>query len=162
MGMPAEKSLAFGPSARRLLRRLAPERLGLVAVVALGVLSVALSSVGPLVLGHATDVIFAGVIGRGLDPGTSVAAAAAAERAAGNDAYANVLEGAGVVPGQGIDFALLGQVLMGVVVIATSTGSRAASCSAGSPTTSTTSRRACSRRCRSCSPRCSPSSACCW
>jgi ATP-binding cassette subfamily B protein len=117
MGMPAEKSLAFGPSARRLLRRLAPERLGLAAVVALGVLSVALSSVGPLVLGHATDVIFAGVIGRGLDPGTSVTAAAAAERAAGNDAYANVLEGAGVVPGQGIDFARLSQVLMGVVVI---------------------------------------------
>jgi ATP-binding cassette subfamily B protein len=117
MGMPAEKSLAFGPSARRLLRRLAPERFGVVAVVVLGVLSVALSSVGPLVLGHATDVIFAGVIGRQLEPGTSVEAAAAAERAAGNDTYANVLEGAGVVPGQGIDFALLGQVLAGVVVI---------------------------------------------
>jgi ATP-binding cassette subfamily B protein len=80
MGMPAEKSMAFGPSARRLLRRLAPERLGVVAVVVLGVLSVSLSSVGPLVLGHATDVIFAGVIGRQLEPGTSAEAAAEAAR----------------------------------------------------------------------------------
>ncbi len=117
MGMPAEKSLAFGPSARRLLGRLAPERLGVVAVVALGVISVALSSIGPFVLGRATDVIFAGVIGRQLEPGASVEEAAAGARAAGNDTYANVIEGAGVMPGQGIDFDLLGQVLMAVVVI---------------------------------------------
>jgi ATP-binding cassette subfamily B protein len=117
MGMPAEKSLAFGPSARRLLRRLAPERFGVAAVVVLGVLSVALNSVGPLVLGHATDVIFAGVLGRQLQPGTSTEAAAAAAREAGNETYANVLEGAGVVPGRGIDFGLLGQVLLGVVMI---------------------------------------------
>jgi ATP-binding cassette subfamily B multidrug efflux pump len=117
MGMPTEKSLAFGPSARRLLGRLAPERVAVVAVVVLGVLSVALSSVGPFVLGRATDVIFTGVIGRQLEPGASAAEAAAEARAAGNDTYANVIEGAGVVPGQGIDFGLLGQVLMAVVAI---------------------------------------------
>ncbi|WP_414709320.1 ABC transporter ATP-binding protein [Pseudonocardia sp.] len=117
MGMPAERSLAFGPSARRLLGRLAPERLRVLAVVVLAVLSVALSSVGPLVLGRATDVIFAGVIGQRLEPGASVAEVAAAERAAGNDAYANVLEGAGVVPGRGVDFTLLVQVLVAVMVI---------------------------------------------
>jgi ATP-binding cassette subfamily B multidrug efflux pump len=117
MGMPAEKSLAFGPSARRLLGRLAPERAGVVAVVLLGVISVALSSVGPFVLGQATDVIFAGVIGRQLEPGASAEEAAAEARAMGNDTYANVIEGAGVVPGQGIDFGLLGRVLTAVVVI---------------------------------------------
>jgi ATP-binding cassette, subfamily B, multidrug efflux pump len=117
MGMPAEKSMSFGPSARRLLARLAPERFGLVAVVVLGVLSVALASVGPFVLGTATDVIFAGVIGRQLEPGASPDEAAAAARAAGNDTFANVIEGAGVVPGQGIDFGLLAEVLLGVVAI---------------------------------------------
>ncbi|GAA0901480.1 ABC transporter ATP-binding protein [Pseudonocardia zijingensis] len=117
MGMPAEKSMAFGPSARRLLRRLAPERVGVTAVVVLGVLSVALSSIGPFVLGRATDVIFAGVIGRQLEPGASVEEAAARARAEGDDTYANVIEGAGVVPGQGIDFGLLAQVLAAVVVI---------------------------------------------
>jgi ATP-binding cassette subfamily B protein len=117
MGMPAEKSMDFGPSSRRLLRRLAPERFGLVAVVALGVLSTALSAIGPLVLGHATDVIFAGVIGRQLEPGASTEEAAAAARQAGNDAFANVIEGADVVPGHGIDFSLLSEVLLGVTAI---------------------------------------------
>ena len=40
MGMPAEKAMNFGPSAKRLLRRLRPDRRRLVAVVALGVVSV--------------------------------------------------------------------------------------------------------------------------
>jgi ATP-binding cassette, subfamily B, multidrug efflux pump len=117
MGMPAEKPMDFGPSVRRLLGRLTPERLGVTAVVASGVISVALSVIGPLVLGHATDVIFAGVIGRQLAPGSSAEEEAAAARAAGNETFANVIEGAGVVPGEGIDFDLLGLVLLGVVAI---------------------------------------------
>jgi ATP-binding cassette subfamily B multidrug efflux pump len=64
MGQPAEKPLDFGPSVRRLARLLLPERLGVLAVVLLGLLSVALNVVGPLLLGAATDIIFAGVIGR--------------------------------------------------------------------------------------------------
>ena len=117
MGAPVEKSMDFGPSARRLLGRLAPERAGVVAVIVLGVVSVALSVIGPWILGRATDVIFAGVIGRQIPPGTSTAEAAAAARAAGNDTFANVIEGMDVVPGLGIDFGLLGQVLLAVVAI---------------------------------------------
>jgi ATP-binding cassette, subfamily B, multidrug efflux pump len=116
-GMPVEKSMDFGPSARRLLGRLAPEQLGVIAVIALGVVSVTLSVLGPRILGHATDVIFAGVIGRQLPAGTTTAEAAAAARAAGNETFANVIEGSGVVPGQGIDFRLLSMVLLGVVAI---------------------------------------------
>jgi ATP-binding cassette subfamily B multidrug efflux pump len=116
-GIPVDKSMDFGPSARRLMGRLAPERLGVVVVIALGVVSVALSVLGPLVLGHATDVIFAGVVGRTLEAGTTTAEAAAAARVAGNETFANVIEGSGVVPGQGIDFGLLSMVLMGVVAI---------------------------------------------
>ncbi|WP_433293919.1 ABC transporter ATP-binding protein [Pseudonocardia sp. CA-142604] len=116
-GMPAEKSMDFGPSARRLMGMLAPERALVVLVVALGVISVALSVIGPKILGHATDVIFAGVIGQQLTPGTTTAEAAAAARAAGNETFANVIEGSSVVPGQGIDFGLLGQVLLGVIAI---------------------------------------------
>ena len=41
-------------------RRLRPERLMVVAVVALAVVSVALSAIGPKILGRATDLIFAG------------------------------------------------------------------------------------------------------
>src|SRR6478736_273528 len=65
-GMPAEKSINFGPSAKRLLRRLYPERFlaGLVLILAVG--SVTLMVLGPWILGRATNVIFAGFLGNKL------------------------------------------------------------------------------------------------
>ena len=89
IGVPTEKASTFGPSARRLLGRLAPERLGVVAVLVLGVVSVALNVVGPVVLGRATDLIFAGVLGRRLPAGITTAQAAADARAAGDDTHAD-------------------------------------------------------------------------
>ncbi|WP_433389909.1 ABC transporter ATP-binding protein [Micromonospora sp. KLBMP9576] len=112
VGMPAERSMNFGPSARRLLGRLRPQRPQLVAVIALAVLSVGLSVVGPKVLGWATDVIFTGVIGRQLPAGTTTDQAVDAARAAGNDNFAAMLARMDVVPGVGIDFAALARVLL--------------------------------------------------
>ncbi|MGH8325825.1 MAG: ABC transporter ATP-binding protein, partial [Steroidobacteraceae bacterium] len=43
VGRPAEKSMTFWPSARRLLGHLRPERFRVVCVIVLGVVSVALS-----------------------------------------------------------------------------------------------------------------------
>ncbi|MEU4772225.1 ABC transporter ATP-binding protein [Micromonospora sp. NPDC023644] len=110
--MPAERSMNFGPSARRLLGRLRPQRLQLVAVIALAVVSVGLGVVGPKVLGWATDLIFTGVIGRQLPAGTTADQAVAAARAAGNDNFADMLARMDVVPGVGIDFAALARVLL--------------------------------------------------
>ncbi|HEU5470704.1 MAG TPA: ABC transporter ATP-binding protein [Actinophytocola sp.] len=62
MGMPVGKAENFGVSARRLLDRMRPERYALTAVVALGVTSVAFAVAAPKILGHATDIIFAGVL----------------------------------------------------------------------------------------------------
>ena len=70
-GQPVEKAMDFGPSARRLVGLLRPERLGVVLVLVLGVISVALNVIGPIILGRATDVIFAGVIGKQLRPGSA-------------------------------------------------------------------------------------------
>jgi ATP-binding cassette subfamily B protein len=68
MGMPVEKSLNFGPSAKRLLGRLAPERIAVTGVIVLGIISVALNVVGPKILGNATTLIYAGVLsGNGVD-----------------------------------------------------------------------------------------------
>jgi ATP-binding cassette subfamily B protein len=117
LGVPVEKASSFGPSARRLLGRLAPERLGVVVVLVLGIVSVSLNVVGPLVLGRATDVIFAGVLGRHLPAGQSTAQAAADARAAGDDTTATLIESQGVVPGAGVDFTALGRVLLLVVAI---------------------------------------------
>lgn len=114
-GMPAEKSMNFGPSTRRLLRRLSPQRTKLVAVIGLAVISVVLAVIGPKILGRATDLIFSGVIGKQLPAGTTIEQAVAAARAAGNDNFAALLARMDVVPGQGIDFAALGTVLLWVL-----------------------------------------------
>ncbi|MGH9057948.1 MAG: ABC transporter transmembrane domain-containing protein, partial [Acidimicrobiales bacterium] len=66
-GMPVEKSKDLKTSTRRLARRLSPERLGLVAVAGMALASVALSVIGPKILGQATDVIIAGLRHRGID-----------------------------------------------------------------------------------------------
>ena len=53
-----QKSMEFGPSAKRLLGRLAPQRGKVVVVLLLAVASVALSVAGPRILGAAKDLIF--------------------------------------------------------------------------------------------------------
>jgi ATP-binding cassette subfamily B protein len=59
-GMPAEKSMDFTGTTKRLLSRMRVERAGAITVVVAGVLSVTLAVIGPLVLGHATDIIVDG------------------------------------------------------------------------------------------------------
>ena len=115
--MPAEKSMDFGPSARRLLRRLSPERPRILAVVALAVLSVAFSVIGPKLLGRATDVIFSGVIGGRLPAGATKEQAVQALRASGQGDFADMVAGMDVVPGRGIDFGELGTVLTWVLAL---------------------------------------------
>jgi ATP-binding cassette subfamily B protein len=116
-GMPAEKALNFSVSARRLLRRLAPQRLRVTAVLALALVSVGLAVLGPKILGHATDVIFSGVIGQRLPPGTTQEQAVQAARDAGQGSFADMLARMDVVPGQGIDFGALGRVLLLAVAV---------------------------------------------
>jgi ATP-binding cassette, subfamily B, multidrug efflux pump len=63
-GMPVERSKDFKTTTRRLAQRLRPDRFGLIAVVMLAVGSVSLFVTGPRILGHATNVIIAGIRGR--------------------------------------------------------------------------------------------------
>ncbi|WSN14827.1 ABC transporter ATP-binding protein/permease [Micromonospora sp. NBC_01699] len=115
--MPAEKSMNFLPSAKRLLGRLRPHRLQLIGVITLVVASVSLSVIGPKILGHATDIIFSGVIGKQLPPGTTTEQAVEGARAAGNDSLADIIAKANVLPGVGIDFDRLGRVLLLVMIL---------------------------------------------
>ena len=109
---PVEKSLNFWPSLRRLLGHLAPERTVLLVVVGLAVVGIAMNVYGPRILGYATDVIFTGLIGRSLPAGSSKAQVVADLRAAGQGTYADLVQRLTVVPGQGIDFDLLGRWLL--------------------------------------------------
>ncbi|GGO30904.1 ABC transporter ATP-binding protein [Microbispora bryophytorum] len=115
--MPAEKSMNFGPSVRRLLRRLSPERPRLLAVIALAVISVVFSVIGPKLLGRATDLIFSGVIGGRLPAGTTKEQAVQGLRASGHGDFADMVAGMDLVPGQGIDFGALATVLTWVLVL---------------------------------------------
>ncbi|SDJ74742.1 ABC transporter ATP-binding protein [Nonomuraea jiangxiensis] len=117
MSGPAEKALDFGGSFRRLLRLLRPERTLLTVILALGAVSVALTVTGPKILGHATDVIFSGIIGAQLPAGVTKEQAVAGLRAQGQNTFADMVSSMSVVPGQGIDFTALAQVLGWVLVI---------------------------------------------
>jgi ATP-binding cassette, subfamily B, multidrug efflux pump len=117
-GQPAEKSMDFWPSATRLLRRLGPERRLTFTVLGLTVAGVSLAVVGPKILGHATDLIFAGVIGRRLPPGTTQQQAVDAARARGDNGLADLISGMpDLVPGEGIDFGALMRVLVLVLCL---------------------------------------------
>ncbi|MER6577864.1 ABC transporter ATP-binding protein [Nonomuraea sp. NPDC001023] len=117
MAGPAEKALDFGGTLRRILRLLRPERAMLGVVLALGTASVALTVTGPKILGHATDLIFSGIIGARLTPGLTKEQAVAGLRAKGEANFADMVASMNVVPGQGIDFTALAHVLGWVLAI---------------------------------------------
>ncbi|MGH8261675.1 MAG: ABC transporter ATP-binding protein, partial [Steroidobacteraceae bacterium] len=117
VGQPTEKSMSFWPSVRRLLGLLRPERLRLISVIVLAVVSVALAAIGPAIIGRATDIIFSGAIGEQLAAGTTAQQAVAAARARGNDNLADMLARMHLVPGAGIDFHALGTTLLWVIAL---------------------------------------------
>ncbi|MFH8256202.1 ABC transporter ATP-binding protein [Streptomyces roseolus] len=111
-GAPGERSMDFKGSSKRLLRQLAPERTALWVMLAAGVLSVAGAVVGPKILGRATDLIFAGVVGRRMPEGVTKAQALEKLRADGDGGMADMLSGVDFTPGRGIDFGAVGEVLL--------------------------------------------------
>jgi ATP-binding cassette subfamily B multidrug efflux pump len=116
-GMVGQKATNFKSSARRLAGRLRPERTKIGAIIVAAIASVALAVTGPRVLGRATDIIFAGAIGKNLPAGMTKAQAIEAARAAGHDQVAQLLGGIDLVPGQGIDFTALWHVLLLVLAL---------------------------------------------
>ena len=112
IGMPVEKSKDFRGTLRLLLGRLGPERAMIAFVAVLASASVVFSVIGPKLIGNATNVIFDGVIGKSLPAGVTKDQAIAALRLRGQDQLADLLSGTNVVPGAGIDFTLLAQILV--------------------------------------------------
>jgi ATP-binding cassette subfamily B protein len=112
MNVPAEKAMNFWPSAKRLLGQLRPERLWLVLVLMLAVVSVTFSVIGPRLLGEGTNLIFAGVVSKQLPAGVSQDQLIAQLRAEGQDQQADMLSAMTLTPGAGIDFAALANVLL--------------------------------------------------
>ena len=121
-GMVGQKASDFVPSAKRLVRRMAPESAKAVAVVALAVASVGLMALGPRILGRATDLIFAGILGKNLagqvPEGTSQQQVVEHLRQEGDDKQASMIASIDhFVVGRGVDFTAVGHVLMLVLAV---------------------------------------------
>ncbi|BCJ35161.1 multidrug ABC transporter ATP-binding protein [Actinocatenispora thailandica] len=110
--MPVEKSMHFGASSKRLIRMMRPDRARAFGILALGLVSVALQVIGPKILGHATDVIFSGVVGGRFPSTVTKQQVIAGLRAKGDSKIADMLAAMHFVPGQGIDFGAVGRVLL--------------------------------------------------
>jgi ABC-type multidrug transport system fused ATPase/permease subunit len=109
---PTERSRDFRGSAIRLVKRLTPQRGLTTLVILLGIAGIAIGVIGPRILGHATDLLFNGVIGRQLPAGLTKEQAIEAARERGDNTFADLLSGMNVVPGRGVDFGAIGRTLL--------------------------------------------------
>ncbi|OXR46730.1 putative ABC transporter ATP-binding protein [Nocardia cerradoensis] len=116
-GAPGQKAKSFGPTLKRLLRRLAPDRVAVIAILVLAVASVVMNTLGPQILGKATNLIFDGVVSKQLPAGLTKDQAVASLRAQGQDRLADMMSSMNINPGHGVDFGAVGQVLTWVLVL---------------------------------------------
>lgn len=117
MGDPTAQIRDFRASGRQLLAALRPERLRITTVILLATIGATLSVIGPKILGDATNIVFAGVVGQRIPAGVTKAQAVAQLRTQGETRMANMLTKVDFVPGQGIAWDQLGRILLLLVAI---------------------------------------------
>jgi ABC-type multidrug transport system fused ATPase/permease subunit len=113
---PSEEQPAEPPGTRpatlpRLRPWFRPERSRLATVTLLGAISVTLLTAGPQLLGDATNVLFAGIIGDHFPAGETRAQVIAGLRAHGQGQLARTFGTVNFIPGTGVDFNGLGRLL---------------------------------------------------
>src|SRR5690606_3792417 len=115
--VPAKKAKHFWPSAKRLISLLGPERALMSIVMVLAVASVVLTVIAPRILGKAMDVIFNGFLGSSLPAGVPKDVLVEQLRASGEARQADMLAATDVIPGEGIDFGRLGELILVVLAM---------------------------------------------
>lgn len=113
---PATRGGDATTTARRLLRLVGAQR-AFVAMFLLGLASISLNVMGPRLLGHATDLVFAGIAGRQTSAGADKLEVVEQLREEGQHNLASMLAAADFVPGQGIDLAAIAAVLALTLVV---------------------------------------------
>ncbi|MEO7586800.1 MAG: ABC transporter ATP-binding protein [Arachnia sp.] len=117
MTAPGEKAVSFRVSLKRLLHELRPQRVRIIIAICFGVAGVGMSVVGPKILGQATTLLLAGLIGGKMPPGLTKQQAIDAAIQQGNGDLADLLRGLDFVPGQGVDFNAVGMILLTVLAL---------------------------------------------
>ena len=112
-----ETAVAFLPSLRRLLGIMKPHRIAVAVALVLSVGAVVMSTLGPKILGAATDLLLAGIIGKNMPAGATKEQAIEAARSGGNDTLVEMLQRVDFTPGQGIDFGAIGSILALVLTL---------------------------------------------
>ncbi|BFO21256.1 hypothetical protein SHKM778_76440 [Streptomyces sp. KM77-8] len=97
-GGPDQRTLDFKGSSKRLIARFRPERGTIYGLLACVVLSVGLSVIGPKILGRATDLVFAGIVGRDMPEGATKEQVLDAMRARGEGDVADMLRSTDFTP----------------------------------------------------------------
>lgn len=105
----------FWPSAKRMVGLLSPYKLGMAILLLAVAFSVALNVYAPRVMGRAMDVIFSGAVSSQMPAGVTKDQIIQGLRASGDDTFADMLTAMELIPGAGIDFTRLGQLIAIVI-----------------------------------------------
>ncbi|MDY0087183.1 MAG: ABC transporter ATP-binding protein [Coriobacteriia bacterium] len=111
------RSKDFRGSFKRLLGLLRPYRTRIIVVIVLAIVSVTLSTVGPRILGRATNLLFEGVVSAQMPEGVTKAQVIQGLEARGETKLAQMLTSMNITPGKGVDFDGLARILIGLVFI---------------------------------------------
>ncbi|MEU6809661.1 ABC transporter ATP-binding protein [Streptomyces sp. NPDC046831] len=111
-GGPDNRSMDFKGSGKRLVARFRPERVTVGVLLVCVLFSVGLSVIGPKILGRATDLVFAGIIGRQMPAGLTKDQVLRSMHERGQGDIADMLKSTDFTPGLGIDFGAVGNVLL--------------------------------------------------
>lgn len=117
MGQPPAKALDFRASGARLFSYLWSRQRLFWMIIVFGVLSTALSVIGPYILGRATDVVFSGFVSSRFPAGADIATVIAELEARGDTRQADMLAAMDINPGFGIDFSLLVSILILALIV---------------------------------------------
>ncbi|MFC0436899.1 ABC transporter ATP-binding protein [Kutzneria buriramensis] len=119
--MTATTDTGFAVTGRRLLRLVRVQR-AFAAMLALGLASITLNIISPILLGRATDLVLAGVLGHGTTPGETKAQVVARLREQGHDTFAAMVGVVDFTPGQGVDMAAVAASLLAALVVTAVSG----------------------------------------
>jgi ATP-binding cassette subfamily B multidrug efflux pump len=112
-----EKAKSFGPSFKRLMGRLRPERRVILVAVMLAVIGVTASVAAPKITARAVNLIAEGAVSKPIPVGVTKEQIIAQLEAAGQTNQAKMLADMNIHPGQGVDFAGLGKIIAIVTAI---------------------------------------------